>query len=467
MNIDNSILDINNISVVHIGWDEILEKTSLDIININNNNDIGNIGIGVSNPIGKLDVYGVINSVDYKKNGLNISNIFITSNIFYNEINSLSNLTSNLFIENFSNLSNITLNNSNLFIGNINSLSNITSNNSNYFENRINSINYNTIPINIDAINTDNINIGTSNLFITNDIYSNNLRILGKLNVSNIEIYNDKMEIPLIIKQMNSNRNVAEFYNSNSTTFIITSNSNIGIGINIPNQLYKLDVNGNINCSDIYINNSSVNTKLNNNFAILNNFIDNTNTNFLNMITSINNLNNIEKKLLIVRQTDSTKNVIEFYNSNNPTFIIHSNSNVGIGTTNPLYTLDINGTVNCSSIIANGYNITFKKNFYFSPILNGGNYEYTFDIRNYIPLSIGNDCRCFSLYGHNSNGDFTNSSVFIGSYIFYLSAFNGGTVKKIIINETGGTINNIPLYQMKYMSSTSSDNVYITIHQHN
>jgi hypothetical protein len=185
------------------------------------------------------------------------------------------------------------------------------------------------------------------------------------------------------------------------------------------------------------------------------------------MITSINNINNSEKSSLIVRQTNSNKNVAEFYNSNNSAFIINSNLNIGIGTTNPLYTLDVNGTINCSSLITNGYNMNFMKNFYFLPVLNSGSYEFTFDIRNYIPTSVGNDIRCFNLYGNSSNGDFNNSLNFSGAYIFFISGFNNGTGKKVILNETGGTINYIPKYQLKYSSSTSSNGVYMTIQRHN
>ncbi len=488
MTIDNSLLDINNISVVQIVWDDIQEKPILAFSTINSDyNNAGNIGIGVSNPISKFDVNGTINALDFSKKGLNLSNIFITSNIFSNEsinfiprttnpitklgntiglnydINTLTIINSNLTVLNTSKWitsnSNIYINNYNVGIGtsnpnplykldingiinatdiyiNNNSInyfySNLTSNNSNYFENKINSIslNYNIIS-------------------------------------SNIEINNYNNKTALVIKQWNSNYNLAEYYNSNKTTFIITSNSNIGIGINNPNQLYKLDVGGFINANDIYINNTSVNTRINNNFTVLNNFIENTNNNFLNMITSINNINNSEKSSLIVRQTNSNKNVAEFYNSNNSAFIINSNLNIGIGTTNPLYTLDVNGTINCSSLITNGYNMNFIKNFYFLPVLNSGSYEFIFDIRNYISNSVGNDIRCFNIYGHSSNGDFNNSSIFSGAYIFFISGFNNGTGKKVILNETGGTINYIPQYQLKYSSSTSSNGVYMTIQRHN
>ena len=81
MTIDNSLLDINNISVVQIVWDEIQEKPILAVSTITSNyNNAGNIGIGVSNPTSKLDVNGTINALEFTKKGVNLSNIFITSN---------------------------------------------------------------------------------------------------------------------------------------------------------------------------------------------------------------------------------------------------------------------------------------------------------------------------------------------------------------------------------------------------
>jgi hypothetical protein len=376
MTIINSLLDINNISVVQIEWDNIQDKPILAVSTITSDyNNAGNIGIGVSNPISKLDVNGTINALEFSKNGMNLSNIFIASN---QEINLSIKAIEPIFK------------------------------------------NSNTISLNYD----------TSTLSVINS----NLTVL----------------------------NTSKWITSNNNIYI--NNYNVGIGTSNPNSLYKLDINGTINATDIYINNTSVNTRINNNFIILNNLIDNTNKNFLNII---NNINNNEKTSLIIKQTNSNTNVAEFYNSNNIPLIINSNLNVGIGTTLPLYTLDVNGTINCSSLITNGYNMNFKKNFYFSPVLNSGSYEYIFDIRNYIPNSVGNDIRCFNIYGHNSNGNFNNSSNFSGAYLFFISGFNGGTGKKVILNETGGTIDYIPQYQMKYSSLNSANGVYMTIHQHN
>lgn len=318
MTIDNSLLDINNISIVQIVWDDLQNKPILTASTINSDyNNAGNIGIGVSVPISKLDINGTVNALDFSKKGMNLSNIYITSNVFSNE--------------------------------------------------SINFIPRTTYPI-TKIGNTIGLNYDTETLIMINS----NLSVL----------------------------NTSKWLTSNSNIYI--NDYNVGIGTTKP--LYNLDVNGIINCSDIYINTTSVNTRLNNNFIILNNLVDNTNNNFLNIITSVNNINNLNN----------------------------------------------------------------KKKFYFTPLLSNGSYEYTFDIRDYILTSVGNKVRCFNLYAYSSNGNFTNSSVYSGAYIFFISEYEIGSGKKVILNESGGaTINYISNNQLKYSSLSASDDVYITIDQNN
>ena len=53
----------------------------------------GNVGIGTTTDSGyKLDVNGTINATEYVKSGLNISNIFTTSNVITNNYYSKANL---------------------------------------------------------------------------------------------------------------------------------------------------------------------------------------------------------------------------------------------------------------------------------------------------------------------------------------------------------------------------------------
>ena len=60
---------------------------------------------------------------------------------------------------------------------------------------------------------------------------------------------------------------------------------------------------------------------------------------------------------MIIKQINTNNNLLEFQNSTYMTFIIDKYSNIGIGTTNPNYKLDILGSLNASIININGTNI--------------------------------------------------------------------------------------------------------------
>ena len=343
MSQDLSFLDM---SIVKVLWDDNTKKTSIDIVKIDNfylNEFKNNIDAKINNfttdiiPIGNSNKF--ITSNIYN-NDLNISKSLISSNIFASNlnINSQEKNIANFFyssepilIITSNNIGigtnepkykldiNGNLNASNIFINNINfnnNTSNISSNVFNYLiigsSNEIYSNASNYIISKLDLLNTDLIEIGINNKFITNNIYDNDLKITGILNVSNIitsnitvngssttietdiyiteklEIINDSSDTSLIVKQLDINHNIAEFYNNTNPTFIITSNSNIGIGIFNPNLNYAIDINGKLNANHIYINNSNINDKIDNIIDIINNnyckkttFYFNTNTSFI------------------------------------------------------------------------------------------------------------------------------------------------------------------------------------------
>ena len=263
--------------------------------------------------------------------------------------------------------------------------------------------------------------IGSSNRFITNDRYDGNINVTNtlfssNLITSNLSIIGDKFGTPFIMKQLNINQNVVEFYNSNNLTFIINSNGKIGINTNKPN--YNLDINGSLNANNIYINNtdistiinninsnlnissnvySNLNVKLDSNFNNLNTdtiYIGNSNrfitndsynrnitftgilyssniiTSNLNIISSniifnssiyqtkqLQIVNEEYKSALIIKQQILNQNVIELYNGNILNFILNSNGNIGIGINNPQYKCDINGSLNCSNLFINNNNL--------------------------------------------------------------------------------------------------------------
>ena len=212
------------------------------------------VGIGTTNPLYNLHINSNVNSSEYFIKNLNISNIFVSSNVFDNRSNILFNYSSN---------------------------------NSNIFNNRLATLN----------INTDTIIQGSSNRFIVNDIYNRDITFTGSLTSSNIitsnlsvigdtttlnttiyqteqlQVVNDTTATAMIVKQVNSNKNVAEFYyQNNELGFIINSNGNIGIGSNNPSN--KLDVNGIINSTGLLINGTNIQTTITNNsnnlFTIIN-----------------------------------------------------------------------------------------------------------------------------------------------------------------------------------------------------
>ena len=146
----------------------------------------------------------------------------------------------------------------------------------------------------ITTVNDLTINGSLSNNFTyTTDVYLNGISVNDRLsatntvlkafidetenNINNISTAINSLDINLlnntfIINQSDSNSNVAEFYNSNYPTFIITSNSNIGIGTYTPSNIYKLDINGKLNANDIYINNLSVDNKISDITISINNY---------------------------------------------------------------------------------------------------------------------------------------------------------------------------------------------------
>ena len=248
---------------------------------INNNSSVyfssnGNIGIGSTIPKEKLDISGNINingkiipnscnTFDLGSSNRKFRDLYLSGNsIYLNDLNiknsnnflSTSNLNINqiTFRNNInSNSKIISLNtngdfmiankyllaiNDRLQLSNI-VFSNVFNNSSNYLSN-LNFTKYNSIKT------LDNISTGNSNRFIVNDIYnrqanftgiiqsynliSSNLNVIGDYTIFNTTIYqteqlfinNSCNYTPMIVKQMNINKNVAEFYSCNLFNNIIS-----------------------------------------------------------------------------------------------------------------------------------------------------------------------------------------------------------------------------------------------------
>ena len=373
-------------------------------LNLNIFYNIGNVGIGKNNNIEeKLDIegniringniYPSINSnfdlglSNYKWKDLYLSgnSIYLDNIIISNENNNISIKDSNNNYKNL-NVNELILNSNNYnykFKINENGILTYDSNNKSYYPSFINNNNdySNIVYLNvllstsnelnnkIINLNTDTVKIGIKNRFIVNDIYDRNIIFTKDLNTSNlitsninvignkilintniyqtekIEINNNKNNICLKINQLNNNYNLIEFYNNNKLIFII--NSNNYIGINNINPIYDIDINSNLNSSEIYIKNINISNIINNN--IINNS---------NKLINYNNLINkpILSTISLSRDYNDLSN-LSWMNINNNIYNCNI-GNIGIGISNPQYKLDINDNINTKEILIKNTNIS-------------------------------------------------------------------------------------------------------------
>jgi len=142
--------------------------------------------------------------------------------------------------------------------------SNVLSNSSNNIYLKFKSLNTDTIPIPNDTINrfivndTYNRDVNMTGIITTSNLICSNLNVIGDTTTFNTTIYiTEKTEInnntnatAMIVKQVNTTKNLFESYNSSSLSFTINSNGNIGIGGLVDNN-YKTNINGSLNLDDI------------------------------------------------------------------------------------------------------------------------------------------------------------------------------------------------------------------------
>ena len=548
--------NINDKSLISIYWNDIIDKPSFcNISTTNNYNDLNNktwnnillnsytdklIGIGTNNPLYNLDINGSINLTGtLNKNKSPYQNsqwITENSNIYFNNgsisigsstINDNFNINGNIKINGNIISSNNDLGTSNykwrhlylssnsIYIDNI-SISKSDSNyvkinsivineiylNSNYyihidnnglilynnkypvlFNNNYDNSNIilsntfistsNNIKSKITNLNTDTLIQGINNRFIVNDIYNNNitftnnlissniicsnLTVIGDTTIFNTPIYeteqlqviNDTTATSLIVKKINNNKNIAEFYNKNEISFIISSNKNVGIGTSNPS--YKLDIYGSINTNgDLFIKNTNIS-----------NIIDTKNTNLNNILLEYNNhINKPNLSTVSLSGNYNNLNTIPFYIFGNNIYTL-SNKNIGIGKSNPNYILDINGSLNTSqeilikttnisniidNKITNTSNILINYNNHnnlllLKPIATSGNY---YDIINR-PNQYGEYSNYNNLINNiwinNNNNIYTNFNIGIGTEISnssYKLDINGSlnTSQEVLIKRT-------------------------------
>jgi len=347
-----------------------LYSTDYNILNYFNSNVSLNTDLliqGASN-----DYFSNINNQN--KYQLNTDNIREGSNIYYKSPNQITgiiafNTNTDLYNEGISNIY--------------------------YYENR--GINDFLKLFNSNVTTTDNYKSGNNKKFITNNFYNNNLQISGFLkanNINNLDKENLRSNLEPKIGPLTEVYHVYDFerlsvvgqlsnieigYTANNVNdtkvpFIVIDNK---VGINNSNPKYQLDVDGSVNCSNFFINNS--------------NFINITSTLITDSSNQLYNIINI-KDYYTISQTSNifvtsnillnTSNQLFFNNSINyytrlQTSNIFVTSNVLSNTSNQLFLNNLNNyytrlqTSNIfvtSNVLSNTSNELFKLkiNDYFS-----------------------------------------------------------------------------------------------------
>jgi len=354
----------------------------------------GNVGIGTSSfNSDKLIINGSINTLELKLKGDNISNIFISSNVFETRSNLIINETSNRF-NNFTS-NQFSTNGNNIFFnltgnigigstipkekldinGNLNINGNIIPNTCNSFDLGSSNLKWRDIYLSGNSIHLDNLNINSSNnlLNIKDDITGNflgvnvnEIRLNSNNKIGSIQIdtngdlkINNKFLVGLDNNYDNSNiiysnvllnssnsliNSINDKYNSLNTDIIPIGSSNRFI----TNDIYNRNINftGVLNASNIITSNLSVIGDT----SVFNTTIYQT--------EQLQVVNDTTATAMIVKQMNSNYNICEFYYNNNLGFLINSNGNIGIGVTNPLQKLDVLGTINTIGMNIGGIDIT-------------------------------------------------------------------------------------------------------------
>ena len=456
----------------------------------------GNVGIGTSTfNNDKLIINGSINTLELKLKDDNISNIFITSNLFeirsnliMNETNSkFNNFTSNQFSTNGNNIffnltGNIgigsTIPKEKLDInGNLNINGNIIPNSCNLFD--LGSSNLKWKDLYISEIHLDNLNINSSNnlLNIKDDnngdfigINLNQIRLNSNNNFGDIKIdtNGDLMINNKFLVGLNNNFDFSNiiFSNvlSNSSNSLITSINDkynslntdvIPIGSSnrfITNDIYNRNVNftGIVTASNIIASNLNVIGDT----AVFNTTIYQT--------EQLQIINDTTATAMIVKQINPNNNIAEFYYNNNLGVVINSNGNIGIGVSNPQQKLEVSGTINTSAMNIGGVNLTtiitsndtYNSNQIFANVSN-----YNYSISNFSYNSSNN------LF-INKQDKLTSSSILLGlgsniSNINYSNLYNIPDLSVYITTTSLNTTSNNLYSNLSNIDFRSSNSNFI------
>jgi hypothetical protein len=458
----------------NLAWSNTYLDINGDVI-INSNCSIGSnltanrIGIGTTNPLSAFHVFA--NDIDDRtiqigeiylnkdaNQNFNISNNYPTGKIIIGNLtinsngfigigntNPISNLdvNSNINIRGILDMNNNNISNANIINTTTLNVSNIVLENTGDFKKKDGSIFYasrwtsnsNVLSTNNIFFNSGFVGIGTTNPQVPLDVLGNvNVRGVLNLNNSNISnvnflnattlnISNIIVENTGILQRRDGTPFYASRWTSNSNVF--TPNNiiyNLGfVGIGTTNPQVPLDVLGNVSIRGILnLNNSNI-----------------SNATFINTNTlSISNI--ILENTGILTRADGTAIgsspwIVSSINANN---IYYSTGNIGIGTTNPNYTLDVLGDINLTG------GLKFQNNNVFNVV-------NTFDTSPFQSQLITNNSGYINFIGNVSVGNInTNSNFFVygNSYIRgtqYIQPFNDGNSMVFYFNSNSNITQNI------------------------
>ena len=428
----NASLFANNINTNNLTTNNLTTNNLITTVDLNVSDLITGDSLFISNlaTLNNLYTSNTINTCNLLVSNLNVSNsistsnlissnITVNSNIFAsnltlnnalnvrNSINVSNIITSNLIRTNALNVSNlITTSNltaSNLITGGSLNISNlITASNLN-ISNNLNSSNINVRFLTVNSnLTTSNLNI--SNLLTTSNINASNLNISNLITSSNINVLRNLTAISLNVSNLTSSNliNSLTIFNRNTLTSSNINASNLNISNSITaNNLYANNIGiKTINpLADLQIGESNSNYSLiiagsNNYFKF--SYDDSNNFNFGNYDSNINDWTN------------------QFYinsNASSNSLVINSNGCVGINTSITNYNLDVNGSINATSLYCNNIKILSSidtsnlLNTSLTPYITSNTASNIFTTSNYVDYNISSNFidNINNLFAFNSN----------------------------------------------------------------
>ena len=413
-NISIGSYTISNNNIIWKKNIRIIDNSIEDALVINNSN----IGIGTSLPLGSLHIGSTINKCNStiilsktENTNINVKLGYDENNFCFGSYSKINNeylWNKQLLIHSLAPFNSLTITNNGIGIGKNNDISykldvngSIRTNENLYGEELyisiingvkniytndidvINNINCSTIAFN----NSISSNINNKYLLETSNIITNHIDVLSNINCPNIisdylhinsNIITSNFISSNIITDyidINSNINSLNINTSNITTEYLISNSNIFTKLLNVNNIISSNIYTNIiTTSNIYNSNSLETLNIYTSNIIIDNRIGINNNNPIARLHIGNVLNNNDNLLIL---SANNKNFRFGYNNSNFVFgdfsnniwinqfsihsnapsnslVINNNGYIGIGTINPNYNLDIDGSLNALSIFKNG-----------------------------------------------------------------------------------------------------------------